>query len=124
MSDFEGEAPTNKSDGRMAIVIYVLYLLVLIVGITPLVGVIMAYVLRGDNPPWVESHYRFQIVTFCFGLVALVITLVLIEIIEILAGLFGIGAILWWIIRNVRGLALAVKGKAIPDPESWKLGVG
>lgn len=32
-----------------------------------LVGVVMAYVNRGDAPEWLRAHYRYQIRTFWIG---------------------------------------------------------
>lgn len=130
MIDAQSETTPDKSDGRLAIAIYALYLVSFFAimllnsgfGITPLVGVIIAYVARGDNPIWVESHYRFQIVAFWLGLVAAVTNAALTAFAESLAGLFVIAAVLWWMIRNARGLAFVVKGKAIPDPASWGIG--
>ena len=54
---------------RMATIVYILYLVGLIAGITTVVGVVIAYVNRADAPEWVQSHYQFQIRTFgseCF----------------------------------------------------------
>lgn len=57
---------TNLAEGNWAKVIYVLYLTGLLVIasaiflIGPIVGAVMAYVFRGGNAAWVESHYRFQ----------------------------------------------------------------
>ena len=40
-------------------VIYVLYLAALLNGVTMLIGVVMAYLARGDGPDWLNTHYRF-----------------------------------------------------------------
>ena len=39
--------------------VYILYLAGIIIGITGLIGVIMAYVNRGDVPDWMKTHYQF-----------------------------------------------------------------
>lgn len=54
-------AESNKSN---ALIIYVLYLVSLVVGVTAIVGVIMAYVSKTDAPEWLKSHYVFLIRTF------------------------------------------------------------
>ncbi len=59
---------TDAAAGKTANLIYILYLVSLIVGITSLSGVVMAYLNRDDAPELVKSHYRFQIRTFWFGL--------------------------------------------------------
>lgn len=54
-------AESNLS--TMAHVVYALY--VVPVGLTALVGLVIAYVMRGQaNGTWIESHFRWQIVTF------------------------------------------------------------
>ena len=45
-------------------IIYILYLAGFIVGVTPLIGIVMAYMARGEGPDWLQSHYRWQIRTF------------------------------------------------------------
>ncbi|MXZ09042.1 MAG: hypothetical protein F4Y79_06295, partial [Gemmatimonadetes bacterium] len=59
----ETEQTYSVTSGTAKIV-YILYLAELVVGITGLIGVIMAYVNRSDAPEWLASHYRFQIRTF------------------------------------------------------------
>ena len=50
-------------------VVYVLYALSYFTGITAIVGIIINYVKREDAAgTWLESHFRWQIRTFWFGL--------------------------------------------------------
>lgn len=122
MSDAQGDTPIDKKNGQMATVIYILYLVGLVSGLTPVIGVIMAYVLRGGNPPWVESHYVYQIGSFWRVIAAIVIAVVFVifsatsdtSIASWLFILFLIFMVIWWIVRNIRGMAFAVKGKAAP----------
>src|SRR5258708_39589824 len=58
----------DPQEAATANIVYILYLVGLIVPMTPIVGLIMAYVNYGDAPEWVQSHYRFQIRTFWIGL--------------------------------------------------------
>src|SRR5438477_11416343 len=53
----------DPAEADTAKIVYILYLVSLIFGLTSIVGVIMAYVNRADAPGWVRSHYRFQIRT-------------------------------------------------------------
>src|SRR5215470_8720809 len=71
----------NPADGKTANIVYILYLVGLVVGITSLVGLIMAYVNRSGAPEWVQTHYRFQIRTFWIGLLYTVIGVVTLIII-------------------------------------------
>ena len=59
--------PAATEDAGTAKVIYILYLVSIVVGITSIIGVIMAYVKKSDAPDWLASHYRFQIRTFWMG---------------------------------------------------------
>ena len=47
----------DPNEGSDANTVYILYLVSLLVGITSIVGVIMAYVNRSDAPEWVQTHY-------------------------------------------------------------------
>jgi uncharacterized membrane protein len=92
-------------DTTLAKVIYVLYFAGFFTGITALIGLVMAHVKKGDadTPAWLTSHYRFQIATFWYGLVYLLIGTLLMPI------MIGWLVFLWWlvwlIIRNVKGLS-------------------
>lgn len=50
-----------------ALVIYILYLAGLVIGITGIVGIVLAYINRGKAGGFVESHYTFLIRTFWIG---------------------------------------------------------
>ncbi len=99
--------------------IYVLYLLSFVLGLTWLVGVVFAYVNRGRSEPWVESHYTWIIRTFWIGLlyslVAAVLSLILIGFILLLA------VAVWIIVRCVLGLQKVARGEAIDNPRSWTI---
>jgi uncharacterized membrane protein len=106
--------------GANALLIYVLYLAGLLVGITAVVGVVMAYIARDRAEGWVASHYEFQIRTFwlmlLYGLIGVVLSFVLLGIPVLMATL------VWFIIRNVKGLIRASQDEPIPDPKSWLIG--
>lgn len=110
----------EPSEGRIANLIYILYLASLVFGITGLIGVVMAYVNKGDGPGWVESHYRFQIRTFWIGLLIGVIggltTLIVIGWFVLLFGL------IWIIVRCAKGMKFLARGQAHPDPGAWMFG--
>ncbi len=98
--------------------IYVLYLVSFVVGITALVALVIAYLNRGEaQGTWAESHYTFQIRTFWIGLLYSVISAVLM-IVGIGFLLFIVVAI-WVIVRCVRGLQWAAGGNPVPDPQTW-----
>jgi uncharacterized membrane protein len=104
----------NKTN---ALIIYVLYLASLVVGITGLVGLIMAYVSKSDAPDWLKTHYNFQIRTFWIGLLyAFIGGLLTIVAIGFLILLF---VVIWWIVRCAQGLNYLSKDQPVANYRSW-----
>ena len=105
--------PTNVQ------VIYATYLLGFVVGITPLIGVVLAYMNRGKAGGWVETHYTWAIRTFWIGilyaLVAAVLSVILIGFLLMLA------VAVWVIVRVVIGFQAVGRGEAIRNPQSWMI---
>ena len=112
--------PWQEGGSGAVKLVYLLYLCSLLVGVTAIVGVVVAYVYDGDGPEWLRSHYRFQIRTFWIGLlfatVCVAASLILIG--YALAFLLAI----WLIVRCVRGLKYAYRGAPYPNPASWAFG--
>lgn len=110
---------TNPAESGNANLIYILYLVGLAAGITTIVGVVMAYMAKDQAPDWLRSHYRNQIHIFWKGvvycLIGSVLTVVLIGFLILLA------AVVWYIVRVVKGMQALTRGEAYPNPESWGL---
>jgi uncharacterized membrane protein len=108
------------SNTSMALIIYILYFVAYFVGITSIVGVIMAHVQKGSGDAMLESHYDFQIRTFWIGLLYLVVGFVLMFV------LIGFLVWAWWfiwsLIRNIKGILLLNENRPIPNPKSWLFG--
>ena len=104
-------------DTNMAKVIYVLYLIGVVAGVTAIVGVVMAYIYRDNSPEWLRTHYDLQIRTFwimlLYCVIAGVLTLVLIGFLMFFA------IAIWWIIRCVKGLKYLDQRQAYPDHTTW-----
>ena len=98
-------------------VIYVLYLASMIVGITSIIGVVIAYMNRGKAGGWLESHYTWAIRTFWMGILYSLIAAVL--MIVGIGFLLIIAVAIWAIIRIVKGLQKVARDEAIDDPETW-----
>lgn len=123
MSNPDDDQITRQTDrwlepGKTNIqVIYILYLASFVVGITGLVGVVMAYINRGKSAPWIETHYTWAIRTFWIG--------VLYSLIAALLMIIAVGFVLffavavWVVIRVVVGLQKAGRNEPIANPESW-----
>jgi uncharacterized membrane protein len=102
---FMGYEPNLKSAKDMAFIVYILYICSYFVGITAIVGVIIAYVQKDEaEGTWINDHFIWQINTFLILLPLMVIgiitTFFLIGfVIIIAAGIWGIYRIVKGIIR-------------------------
>ena len=90
-------------------------------GIVGLIGIIMAYVKRGDaTGTWLASHYRWLIRTFWFSLLwgcigAIIFALLLWVVIGLIIGpAIWIATALWVIYRIIRGYLLFADSKPVP----------
>ncbi|WEX08472.1 DUF4870 domain-containing protein [Chelativorans sp. AA-79] len=121
----QGPTPPRKTDGWLEPgptniqVIYILYLVGFVIGISALVGIVLAYMNRGRSAEWVETHYTWAIRTFWIGILYAVISGVLMVV--------GIGFLLliavaiWVVVRMVVGLQAVGRGEPIRNPQSWVL---
>ncbi len=100
--------------------IYILYLLALFLGITAIIGVVMAYVNKDDAPAWLQTHYRFQIRTFWLGIILSFLGAMTMFLVVGWFILFFMPV--WLIIRCVKGLKTLSNGAAVVNPESWFFG--
>ncbi|MGE4503410.1 MAG: DUF4870 family protein [Thiomicrospira sp.] len=103
----------KTADTMSAKIVYGLYLVGLVIGITAVIGLVLAYVKRGDDdtPEWLNSHYTFQIRTFWYGLVYLIIGGGLsVVFIGWLVLLFWL---VWLIIRCIKGFSALDKQQSI-----------
>lgn len=109
-------ASVTHDERQMALIIYILYL-VHFIPVAPIVGLVLAYVERGNAPAWLKSHYEFQIRTFWIGLlyfvVATMLCIILIGIPLLMA------AWIWFVVRCALGLSRLLRSEAYPTPESW-----
>ena len=121
----------THDDKILPTAIYILYLVGLFNGLTILIGLVMAYVLREGASDRALSHYDFQIRTVWVGIAWAVIGCLLcivgVPLSFVLVGLpllfvgWGILALLglWFIVRCVIGLALIARDQPYPRPRAW-----
>jgi uncharacterized membrane protein len=125
--NLEGGSPTGNSGGgpgsppsggfefNNPTVISLLYISSAVLGITALVGVILAYVWKAEpKAEWEVSHYQYLINTFWIALVGSVISFILMLV---LIGFLLIVAV--WIlviVRCVLSLVNAQKHLPMPNP--------
>ncbi|SOE18375.1 uncharacterized membrane protein [Hoeflea halophila] len=100
-------------------VIYVLYLASFVIGITGIVGIVLAHLNRGKSAAWIESHYTWAIRTFWLGLLGALTSGVL--MIVMIGMLLMPLVALWVIIRTIVGLQKLGRNEAITNPQSWLL---
>lgn len=95
----------------LAIAVYVLYLMALPLGITAIVGVIIAYVKRDEARGTVfESHFSSAIETFW---VFFAVMLVAVPLCFILVGIPVVVILyVWMLVRTVKGLVRAASDQA------------
>jgi len=114
--DSPGFLEPGKSNLQL---IYILYLAGLIVGITPLVGIVLAYMNRGAASGPYQSHYTWAIRTFWIGILYALLSAFLSII--IVGALLAIATVVWWIIRCVVGLQKLGRNEPIAKPQSWMI---
>ena len=97
----------------ITMVVYALQALGFLVGITWIVAVVINYVKKEEvQGTWLESHFRWQIRTFWFGLLWGVIGALLAIVIVGFAIL--VAAAVWIIYRIVKGWLNLIDGKPLP----------
>jgi len=107
--------PATGFDFNRPTIVALLYLASFLFGITGIVGLILAYVWQGETRgTWEESHLRFHIRTFWFGLLGCAIAMVLMLVLIGFLALLAVG--LWVLIRTIIALLAAQKRQPIADP--------
>jgi uncharacterized membrane protein len=95
-------AEIERSAKSVTTLIYALYAASLLVGITAIVAIVMNYIKKDDVAgTFLESHFRWQIRTFWFGLLWSVVGVVLMVVLVGWAVLFA--NTVWMIYRIVKG---------------------
>lgn len=97
--------------------IYILYLVSVVLGITSIIGVVMAYMNKAEAPDWLKTHYQFLIRTFWIGLLYSVIGFILVFV--LVGFLVLLFVLVWLIVRCVKGMKLLDEGKPHPNPTGW-----
>ena len=114
MNEVTQQAPSSEGTAK---VVYILYLVGIIFGLTGIIGVVMAYINKREAPDWLKTHYQFQIRTFWIGLIYVLIGMVSsVILIGYLVLLFWV---VWLVIRCVKGMKSLDQKEAHPDPAGW-----
>jgi uncharacterized membrane protein len=105
------------SNTGMARAIYILYLVSLVLPLTSLIGVVLAYVYQDKQPGWLASHFRYQIRTFWIGLLySLVGVLSVFVLIGYLILLF---VLVWLVVRCAKGMQRLDRQEEVQNVTGW-----
>ncbi|MFP4146612.1 MAG: DUF4870 family protein [Halorhodospira sp.] len=114
-------AAQERGPGYAPWLVYLLYIGSLFIGLTALIGVIVAYMQRRDAPEWLYSHYQYQIYTFWIGLIVFIAAVLTMT----LAGiglLLGMLLTIWLLVRCIYGMRQLYVREPVPAPESLLFG--
>lgn len=107
----------SDSGKQLALLNYILYFVGFFVGLTALIGLIIAYLKKADAAEWVQSHFTYQIRTFWIGLLWLVIGGLTSFI------LIGYLLLAWWVVwtlvRCIKGVTRLSENTPIEDALTW-----
>ncbi len=113
--------PQTARDTDMLLVTYICYLIGVVFGITVVLGVVIAYLQRGEVADgWRASHYTWLIRTFWIGLLYGVVSAVLSPI--GIGVVLGFATLVWYIIRVVKGWIRYGQEEPMANVESWFIG--
>ncbi len=107
----------TETNTSIAKVIYILYIVGTIIGLTAVIGLIMAYVNKDETDSWLQTHYRFQIRTFWIGLLYFVIGTLTLQL--LFGALILIFTFFWMVIRCAKGLKQLENNQPVKNLESW-----
>lgn len=92
----------ENSNKTLTHVIYALHALSFLFGITGFIAVIINYVKRSDvNGTWLESHFKWQIRTFWWGLLWTIIGFIALYVMVGILILIATG--IWYLYRVIKG---------------------
>ena len=117
--DLQQEAESWIEPGQKNVqLVFILYLVSLATLLTLIIGMVMAYMNRGNTTePWIDNLYTYAIRTFWMGL--------LYGFISVITSFILIGFLLmfltaiWFIIRCLKGLQAASRREPIRNLETW-----
>jgi len=110
----------QQEDITLPLVVYVLYLASLLVGVTVIIGLVVAYKQQDKAPVWIQSHYRYLIRTFWIGLVIALIGLATLW--SALGYVILLIASFWFMLRCMMGVYRLSKREPIRNPDTWLYG--
>ena len=112
------QAQSSGFDFNHPTIISLLYLSSFVLGVTAIVGVVLAFVWKGEpHADWEKSHYEYLIRTFWIGLIGSVISIILMIVLIGFLLMLAVGVLV--VVRSVLSLVNAQKQLPMPNPETW-----
>lgn len=110
--------PTGNFELNRPTIVGLLYAGSYLTGVSGLIGLVMAYVWKGEpHEPWEATHYTYLIRSFWIGLAAIVVGLLTMFIGIGFLLLGGVG--IWFLVRLVLSLVNAQKRQPMANPETY-----
>lgn len=107
----------SSNNTTSAKVVYILLIISTLIGVTGIIALIMAYVLKDDSPEWLQTHYRFQIRTFWIGFLYALIGLITFSI--VIGYFILLFTVIWFIVRCTKGLKQLENNQPVKNIGSW-----
>lgn len=113
-----GTAATTSFDLNHPTIISLLYLSSVVLGVTALVGVVLAYVWKGEaHAEWEASHYQYLIRTFWIWVIGVFVSFLLMVVVIGFLTIFAVFVLV--VVRCVLSLINAQKRQPMPNPGTW-----
>lgn len=104
-------------DFNQPTIISLLYLGSFVLGVTAIVGVVLAYTQRDQAQPWEVSHYEYLIRTFWIGLIGIALGIPLMFL--LIGFVIFPAAMVLVVVRSVLSIVNAQKHEPMPNPSTW-----
>lgn len=115
-----GANASGGFDFNKPTIISLLYLGSFVVGITGIIGLVLAFIWKGDSHElWEASHFNWLINTFWLGLAGTIIGVILSVVLIGIPILIAVAVLV--IVRSIMSLLRAQRREAMPNPGSWLL---
>ncbi len=107
----------NTNSSKMVKAMYILNFVGILLPFCALVAAVLAYVFREDSRGYLTSHFQYLIRTFWISLLYYLVSGLLCIV---LVGYFLLFlSLVWWIIRNAKGLRLVLAERPILNTQTW-----
>jgi len=117
MPENTATAHAASESRKYATIVYALYGLGFVTGISALAGLILAYIQRDKADAVTRSHFDFQIRTFWYGVATLVVAMITALI------LIGYLIMMWWVVwtlvRIIKGYLALSDNRPVDNPQTW-----